>query len=98
MVYFDTYRNREEYTFDKIALLILDYIRYNLYTFLTEDKHMANDTRTKLAVASSLIDLLKEKYPDMTPTAAINHHLYTTLNQHDASEQQGTTNDKNVRR
>jgi hypothetical protein len=52
------------------------------------------DKRTKLAVNPSLIKIIMERYPEMTITAAINHHLAITLTEQSTYECQGKNIEK----
>lgn len=51
------------------------------------------DKRTKLAVNPSLINIIMERYPEMTITAALNHHLANTLIDQSTAECQGKINE-----
>lgn len=51
------------------------------------------DRRTKLAVNPSLINIIRERYPEMSITAALNHHLAITLTVQSTEECQGKNNE-----
>ncbi len=55
---------------------------------------MAKDKRLRLAISPAVIELLKDHYPDMTVTQALNHHSINTLTSQCAQVRHGIKNEQ----